>query len=100
MVDNEYSMGIYGSVKISIGTVIKNPEVLKFVLDHLKTKEMCKHAVKKLPFLIRYAPDQYKTQQMWDKAILENGKTLKFVPDCHKNEEMCDKTVDNYHHTL
>ena len=30
----------------STGTVIKNPEMLMFVPDHLKTKKMCKHAVK------------------------------------------------------
>ena len=30
---------------INIGTVMENPEMLKFVLDHLKTKKMCKHAV-------------------------------------------------------
>ena len=80
---SEYSMDIYRSVKIDIGTVTKNPELLKFVPDHLRTKKkkkkMCKHAVKKLPFLIRYVPDQYKTQQMCDKTILENGGTLKSV---------------------
>ena len=36
---------------INIGTVMENPEMLKFVLDHLKTKKMCKHAVKKLPYI-------------------------------------------------
>ena len=30
-----------------------NPEILKFVPDHLETKRTCKHAVKKLTFLIR-----------------------------------------------
>ena len=52
---------------------MKNPETLRSVSDHLKTKKMCKHAVKKLPYLLRYAPDQSKTQQLRDKAILENG---------------------------
>ena len=55
-------MDIYKSVKISIGTVMKNPEMLKFVPDHLKTKKMCKHSVEKLPFLIRHVPDRYKNQ--------------------------------------
>ena len=41
------SMDIYRSLNISIGTVMKNPEMLKFVPDHLKIKEMCKHAAKK-----------------------------------------------------
>ena len=40
-------MDIYKSSNISMGTVTKNPGVLKFVPDHLKTKKLCKHAVKK-----------------------------------------------------
>ena len=72
------------SLNISIATVMKNPEMLKFVHDHLKTKKMCKHAVKKLPYLLRYVPDQYKTQQLCHKAILENGGTLTIVPYCYK----------------
>ena len=30
---------------------MRNPEMLKFVPDHFKTKIMCKNAVKKLPFI-------------------------------------------------
>ena len=44
-------------LKISIGTVMRNPEMLKLVPDHLKTKKICNHAVKKLPFVIRYVSD-------------------------------------------
>ena len=73
-------MDIYKSVKVSIGTVMRNPDALKFIPDHLETKQMCKHAVKKLPFVIRYVPDQYKSKQMC--AILENYGTLESVPDC------------------
>ena len=51
-------MDIYKSLNISIGTAMKNPEILKFVPDHFKTKKMCKHAVKKLRYLLRYVPDQ------------------------------------------
>ena len=93
MVDSEYSMNIYKTLKKSIGTVMRNPEMLKIVTDHLKTKKMCKYVVKKLPF-------QYKTQQMFDKAILENGGTLTYVLDCYKNQEMCNKGVDNYPYSL
>ena len=85
---------------VTVGTVMKNPEMIKFVPDHLKTKKLCKHAVKILPYLIRYVPDQYKIQQMHDKAILENGGTLKSVPDCYKNQEIGNKAVDNYPHAL
>ena len=78
------SMDIYKSLNINIGTIMKKPEMLKFVPDDLKTKQMCKHAVKKLPYLLRHIPDQYMTKQMYDSAILENGGTLKSVPDCYK----------------
>ena len=57
--------------------------MLKFVPDHLKTKNMCKHSVEKFLYPLRYLPHQYKTQQMC-KAIPENGETLKSVPDCYK----------------
>ena len=30
--------------------------MLRFVLDHLKTKMMRKHTVKKLPFKVKYVP--------------------------------------------
>ena len=68
-------MDIYKSLNISIGKEMKNPEMLKFVSDHLKTRQICKNAVKKLPYLWRYVPDQYKTQQICDKATLQNGGT-------------------------
>ena len=100
MVDSEYSTDNYTSSKISIGVVIKNLEMLKFVPDHLRTKQMCKHALKRLPLGIRYVPDKYRSQQMCHKAILENGGTLESVPDCYKNQQMCDETVANYPHAL
>ena len=77
MVDSEYSPGNHKSSKISIGAIIKNTEMLKFVPDYLKTKKMCKHAVKKLLFVIRHIPDRYKT----------HGGTLKSVPNCYKNKK-------------
>ena len=56
-------------LNVNITTVMKNRKMLKFVPDHLKTKIMCKLAVKKLPSLLRYVPDQYKTEEMCYKAI-------------------------------
>ena len=53
MVESEYCMKTYESVKKSIGTVLRNPKNS----DHLKAKKMCKYEGKKLPFLIRYVPD-------------------------------------------
>ena len=74
MVDSEHNMIIYyKSVKISIGALMNNLEILKFVPDHLKTKKICEHAVKKIPFVIQHVLDRYKSQQMCSKAILESN---------------------------
>ena len=58
MFDREYS------TNISIGTVMRHPEMLKFFSDHLKIKKSANYAVQILPFLIIKVPDQDKTQQM------------------------------------
>ena len=70
-------MDVCKSLNISIGTVRKNSEMLKFISKHLKTKKMCKLAAKKLPYLLRYVLDQHKTKKMCDKTLLENDETLK-----------------------
>ena len=60
MVGSVYSPDNYKSSKISIGAKIKNPEMLKFVPDHLTTSKMYKYSVKKLSLVIRYVPDQLR----------------------------------------
>ena len=69
-------MDIYKSLNSSIGAIMKNPVMLIFVSDHLKTEKWFKHAVKNLPYLLRHVPAQYKTQQMCDTASFENGGTF------------------------
>ena len=39
MVDSEYSLDKYKTLKISIGTIRKNPEILKSVPDHLSLQK-------------------------------------------------------------
>ena len=73
--------------------------MLRYIPDHLKTKKMCKNAVKRWP-LIRYVAAQYKTPKMYGKVTLENDGKLKYVPDCYKNPRICNKAVDNYAHIL
>ena len=38
-------MDVYKSLNISIGTAMKNPEMLKFVRNYFKTKKICKYSV-------------------------------------------------------
>ena len=56
---------------------MKNPEILKFVPDYLRTKKICKRVVTNSLYLLRYVADQCKTQRMCDKAILENVWNIK-----------------------
>ena len=54
----------YTTIKTSIWAIIKkNPEMLKFVPDHLLTKNMYKNAVKKLQFVILHVPDKYMSRE-------------------------------------
>ena len=57
MVESEYSTNNYMYLKFSIGTTKRNPDMLRVVPYHFKTKKMDKHAVEKLAFEIRYVPD-------------------------------------------
>ena len=101
MVDSEYSMDNYKSLKINIGAIIKKYEMKRLVPDWLKTKEMCKKAAKKLSFITRYAPDWYKAQEACDKPIIvEHSGTLIFVSGCYKNQTICNKAVYDYAHAL
>ena len=93
-------MVVSKTLKISIGTIIKDPEMLRLVPNYLKTKKMCKNAVKKLSFVRKYVCNQSQTNEMCDKVIIENGEKLGFIPDCYKDQKMCDKAVDNYSHAL
>ena len=40
---------------------MKGQEMLRIFSDHVKTKRMSKHLVKKFPFAIEYVSDRYKT---------------------------------------
>ena len=47
MYDSEDSIDKYKTLKISIGGMIKNADMLQFVPNHLNTIKMCKQAVKR-----------------------------------------------------
>ena len=100
MVDNECNMDIFKSVKISIGTVMRNPEMLKFIPDHLKTKKMCKHAVQKLPFrfdkivgfiriydgtryLILLGPEKYDAIYNSTRYLISLKNSIKYISSHH-----------------
>ena len=89
-------MDVYKSLNISTLTVMKNPRMLKFIPDYLKTKKCVSMQLKN----DRIYSDMFLIYIRLKKAILENNGTLKFVPGCYKNREMCNKAADNYLHAL
>ena len=46
MVNSDYNPDNYKSLKISIGSIIKNPKMLRYILDHLKRKKILKEQLK------------------------------------------------------
>ena len=80
MVDSAYNPDDYRPLKINVGAKIKNPQMLRSVCDHRKTKKMCKHAVKNFSLVIRCVPNRYKTHQMCDKAVNTCIFVFDFVP--------------------
>ena len=86
MVDSKHNSDNYENLKINTGAIIKDPEILKFVPDYLKTNKMCKNAVKKLPFIIKYIPGHFKTKEMCDKVVLKISEML-FTPDWYKYQK-------------
>ena len=51
------TMDIYKSLNTGIKTVMKNPKIIRFVSDHINTKKMWKHSVRKLPYILRDVSD-------------------------------------------
>ena len=39
MADSEYNVNKYKSLKITIGAIIRSPEMLRFISDHVKYKD-------------------------------------------------------------
>ena len=82
---------------MNIVQTAKTPEMLKFVPNHLETKKLWQHTIKKFPFVIRYVSDWSKTQQMCDKAILENDGTLESAPDQCKTQCVIKLLIIRFH---
>ena len=49
----------------------KEPYLLKYVHDHLKTQEMSNEAVHNRPYLMELIPNSFKTQEMCIRKVKE-----------------------------
>ena len=67
--------------------------ILYYVLDGLKTEEICNEAVRREPYNLWHVPDHFRTQEMCNEAVEEDPYMLKFVPDPLMTQKMCGKAV-------
>ena len=72
--------------------VEKGSEMLKFFLNHFKTRDMHQEALERFLFAFSCVPDQYMTQQMCESVILEGPYQIKFIPN--QTQETCKKALD------
>ena len=56
------------------------PYSLKFVPDHLKTRDMCDEAVGRYAYTLKYVSDNLKTQRMCERAIEKRPMTAERRP--------------------
>ena len=82
-------------LEISIGTVIKDPEILGVVLDQYKTQQMPDKVLEN-GWMTVFVPDCKKYQKICDNTVNSSAYTAVFVPDCYKTKQLCDKVVITY----
>ena len=70
---------------------------LKFIPEHLRTKELCELAVQKNGKALDYVLARYKTKEFCELAVSHNGDALKYVPNTffkkYKDYNMCKIAV-------
>ena len=73
------------------------PNLLKYLPDRFKTKELCLKAFNQDPFVLTCIPEKFITQEMCNIAFEKYGgnyQGLKLIPDKFKTEEMCNKAFE------
>ena len=55
--------------------------ILRHILLSMVNQEVCKKAVEKDPRMLIYVPDRLKTAPICEKAVEDDPSSLQFVPD-------------------
>ena len=71
---------------------------LRFIPEHLRTKELCELAVKQNGRALDYVPARYKTKEFCELAVSHNGYALKYVPNTffkkYKDYNICKLALE------
>ena len=74
-------------------TVKKNPSMLKYVPDYLKTEKMCERAVEEDSWSLANVPDHFKRKDMC-KGVHLHTWLIGHFPDHFKRQDMCNEAVE------
>jgi len=64
-------------------------DVLKYIPDIFKTKELCNLAFERSPYSIEYIPEEYITERQCLQAIKCSGYLLNDIPMKYRTKEIC-----------
>ena len=70
---------------------LENNEMLEFIFDCYRDKNMPNKAVNAYPSAIQFVLDQFKTQEIFDTAADTCQFVFDFIPDRYITQELCDK---------
>ena len=73
----------------------KNPNILRFIPDHLKMQKKCNKAMHENPAAFFLVPDHFKTQELCKIAVRVEPWQLNDIPDYLKTQKMCDNVVQS-----
>ena len=73
---------------------------LRFIPEHLKTKELYEIAVKQNGLALNYVPYKLRTNELCELAIKQNGKALQWIPDKYIDYNLCEMAVQQNGNSL
>ena len=76
------------------GLLKKRLFALVYILDYLKTHQMCVNVVFEHTVMLQFTPLEYNTQEKFENDVNDNLFMLELTPVWHKIREMCEEAVN------
>ena len=89
----------------------RNNNVLRYIPEKYRSRDMCFEAVKKNGWALEFVPGEYRNEALCLEAVKNDGAALMFVHEKYRNENLCFEAVgqnglalqhvpEKYHHIL
>lgn len=79
-----------------IKAVMSDYDILEYVPDAVKNKELCMNAVTNCGILLKFVPEHIKDKDMCMFAVKADGTAIKYVPSHILDKDICIAAVKNY----